>query len=224
MFTFSIGRLTVDASVSGGNGDVSPLTQDVDYGDPASITFTPASGYHLASITDNGADVPISGITSPYVIASVIVDHTVVFTFSPVIGPLESGNIIIYWSLDEHNAGRVQFVSFKLDIEFSGIADENKKGLSAGKRRLIITLDPPYNFGAEPVLSLTPGTRNVLKGADFTVNLEIEGDIVGIITMVAKNKPGTYFIKIDGTQTVLLDVNENPIPFSVDGFVNVIIE
>ena len=78
---FSATALTVSASVSGGGGSVSPATQSIWPGDPATITLTPDSGYHVASITDNG-----NSITGPYgstyTITNVQAAHNVVVTFS----------------------------------------------------------------------------------------------------------------------------------------------
>ena len=148
-----------------------------------------------------------------------------VVTISP--GPLfKSGNIIISWAVD-NNHGRLKFEDFVLDSAFSGIADENRTGLTAGWRRLIITLDPPHYFGAEPLLlSLTssdpididPSTVEVVgTQTTFTVDLKIEGIRVGIITMKVQGQTGTFPIIIDENLTNLDDANNNPITFDVQG-------
>ncbi len=72
----------VAATVSGGNGSVSPEVQAVPYGQSASITITPDQGYEIDTITDNGVSKPIS---NPYTIQSVTEDHNVVVTFKPMI-------------------------------------------------------------------------------------------------------------------------------------------
>lgn len=77
--TFATDELTVEASVSGGHGTVSPSTQTVLYAGTASIDLTPDAGYLIATITDNGATVPIA---DPYVINNVTTDHEVVVTFT----------------------------------------------------------------------------------------------------------------------------------------------
>ncbi len=77
--TFEANRYTVTATVDGGNGTALPATQTVTYGGTASITIEAGSGYHTATITDNGTSMPISG---PYVISNVTADHTVVVTFA----------------------------------------------------------------------------------------------------------------------------------------------
>ncbi len=49
---------TITASVSGGHGTITPTSKTVNPGDPSGdFTITPDEGYHLASLTDNGADV-----------------------------------------------------------------------------------------------------------------------------------------------------------------------
>jgi hypothetical protein len=77
--TFSVGEYAVTASAPGGHGTVSPTSQSVAYGDTAAIDITPATGYHTATITDNGASMPI---TDPYEIPNVGEDHDVVVTFA----------------------------------------------------------------------------------------------------------------------------------------------
>jgi hypothetical protein len=71
--------VTVNASVSGGRGSANPVSQTVNSGTSATITFTPRKGYHIAGITDNGKAV---SITNPYVISEVTADRTVVVTFA----------------------------------------------------------------------------------------------------------------------------------------------
>ncbi|MEN8154548.1 MAG: SBBP repeat-containing protein [Acidobacteriota bacterium] len=72
---------TVNASVSGGNGTVSPATQTIHENQPASITITPDPGYEIASITDNSI---LQTIANPYIIGNVQEDHTVVVTFRSI--------------------------------------------------------------------------------------------------------------------------------------------
>ncbi len=71
--------VTVNASVSGGRGSANPVSQTVNSGTSATITFTPRKGYHIASITDNDNAV---SIINPYVISEVTTNHTVVVTFA----------------------------------------------------------------------------------------------------------------------------------------------
>ncbi len=77
---FAINTYTVTASVSGAGGTIAPASQTVSYGGSASVNLTPASRYHIASITDNGTSVPVS---NPYVINNVTGAHAVVATFAP---------------------------------------------------------------------------------------------------------------------------------------------
>jgi hypothetical protein len=70
---------TVNASVSGIHGTVSPLTQKISVSQPASISISPDKGYHIASIIDNGQSMPVA---NPYLIGSVTADHAVTVAFS----------------------------------------------------------------------------------------------------------------------------------------------
>ncbi len=76
---FVIDSFTISASVSGGHGGLNPASQVIGYGSSASINITPDAGYHIASISDNGASQPAA---NPYVISNVQADHTVVVTFA----------------------------------------------------------------------------------------------------------------------------------------------
>lgn len=77
--TFEINDYTVDAAVAGGNGSVSPATQEVTWGGVAAVHISPDAGYHILSISDNGKFVPVE---SPYVLDSVKADHDVVAVFA----------------------------------------------------------------------------------------------------------------------------------------------
>ncbi len=73
---------TVTASVSGGNGNVSPASQSVVEGGTATVNITPDPGYRVASITDNGTGAAVS---NPYVIGNLTGAHNIVVTFGPEI-------------------------------------------------------------------------------------------------------------------------------------------
>jgi hypothetical protein len=71
-------NFTVTASIDGGQGSVSPISQMVNSGQSAAMTITPEAGYLIASVTDNGNPV---GLTSPYTIDNVTANHSVIVTF-----------------------------------------------------------------------------------------------------------------------------------------------
>jgi len=195
---------------------------DVDVTSKPNLNATESYGYSYAltgltfeqGVTyRNKADITITNGNPVTVTVYDNVDGTIPNPFKYV----KSGNIVIYWSLDDTNEGRLTFVDFVLDVPFSGSAGYNKDDLTAGKQRLIISLDPPYYFGEEPVISLTPAIiEEVSKMTNFPVGLKIGDDRVGTITMLSKNQEGTFYINIEGTETNLLDVNDLPITFTVD--------
>jgi len=78
--TFVINTYIITA-LADEHGSVTPVNQVVNYGDPASVTITPDSGYCLASLIDNCTDVTslVSGNT--YIIPSVKENHTIMATF-----------------------------------------------------------------------------------------------------------------------------------------------
>lgn len=69
---------TVFASVSGPGGSVNPASQEVGKGTNASIDINPDKGYRIASIMDNGVEMPIQ---KPYIIQNIQENHTVVVMF-----------------------------------------------------------------------------------------------------------------------------------------------
>ncbi|MHB8780960.1 MAG: beta strand repeat-containing protein [Candidatus Geothermincolia bacterium] len=79
--SFAIDTFTVTASVAGGGGSVSPLSQTVNWGSDPVVSITPSAGFHIDSITDNG--VPVAGpYTGSYVITDIAADHAIVVTFA----------------------------------------------------------------------------------------------------------------------------------------------
>jgi parallel beta-helix repeat protein len=80
--TFAKDTFTVNAFVTEGHGTATPGTQTIQYGDSATITVTPESGYHVYTVTDNGSPVPITYPFTSYVIQSVTSNHDVYVTFS----------------------------------------------------------------------------------------------------------------------------------------------
>jgi peptidoglycan/xylan/chitin deacetylase (PgdA/CDA1 family) len=82
-------QYSVTASVEGSGGTVSPASQSLDYGSNATVDITPAQGYSVGSITDNGVSQPVS---DPYVISNVTQNHNVAVTFSKPVWYLAEGS------------------------------------------------------------------------------------------------------------------------------------
>jgi hypothetical protein len=76
---FAIDTFTITTSVTGSG----TLTCDspVNYNDTSTCTITPDSGYHLATLTDNGVDVTGSVSSGEYTISNVTENHTIEATF-----------------------------------------------------------------------------------------------------------------------------------------------
>ncbi len=70
------------ASISGGKGTISPLSQNVLFGETANLKITPEYGYEIESIIDNGVFQTISKL---YSIKNVINDHNLIVKFKPKI-------------------------------------------------------------------------------------------------------------------------------------------
>jgi len=78
---FAINQYTIYPSISGGNGSVSPSTnQTVDYGATPIFNFTPDTGYHLSDVTVNGTSVSFAN--NSYTFPAVTADQTIIGTFA----------------------------------------------------------------------------------------------------------------------------------------------
>jgi hypothetical protein len=77
---FELNEYDVDAIVAGGHGTVDPPAQTRPHGSDASILLEPDTGYHVATVTDNG--VPQDPSVNPYVIEGIDADHAVIVTFA----------------------------------------------------------------------------------------------------------------------------------------------
>jgi pseudomonalisin len=80
-----IQTLSVTASVNNSSdGSISPTNELIDYGSPVTFTITPASGFILEGLTDNGVvvtAVPTGNGSYTYTIADVTKGQTIVATF-----------------------------------------------------------------------------------------------------------------------------------------------
>jgi hypothetical protein len=173
--TFSIDQLKVDASVSGGNGTALPATQSVNYNASASIAIAPATGYHLASITDNGTPMSIVGITDTYTIDPVIVDHTVVVTFDIDCEYLASTSFQLTWyEVGTSNNSIVKYTSPHPPVlnspTFIGTAIVSSS--NAGQVTVGVNLTEPYYIGSSTLIVTLEAVPNQLgRQKDFAVKV-----------------------------------------------------
>jgi hypothetical protein len=80
--SFAINTFTI-AVTQTANGGISPGTSTVNYGATPSFTITPNTGYHIASITANGASVPVtSSAGQTYQFSAVSTDGSLTATFA----------------------------------------------------------------------------------------------------------------------------------------------
>jgi uncharacterized repeat protein (TIGR02543 family) len=77
---FSLNSYTVTTSTPSGNGTII-CSSPVNYGANSVCTSTPSSGYHLLTLTDNGADRMSANSGSFYTISGVTDNHAVIATF-----------------------------------------------------------------------------------------------------------------------------------------------
>ena len=132
---------------TGGNGTVS-CTSPVSNGATSTCTVSPASGYQLATFTDNGVDKIGAVAGGGYSIANVTANHSVTATFSlippaPVIGP--SG-----------------------DINGDGIVDVGDALLALRIAVQLVPMDPKYliNGDVAPMVNGHPQPDGVIDVGD----------------------------------------------------------
>jgi subtilase family serine protease len=87
---------TVTSSVANGTGGtVTPASATAAAGGSVTLTVAPSTGYGLASLTDNGANVTTAVSNGSYTITNIMANHTVVATFAIdtfTITAMESGS------------------------------------------------------------------------------------------------------------------------------------
>jgi peptidoglycan/xylan/chitin deacetylase (PgdA/CDA1 family) len=136
-------QYTVVASVGHGQGTVSPTTQAVDYGSTASLSITPAQGFRMSSITDNGVAQPLR---NPYVIRNVTANHAVTVSFSQPVWYLAEGSTAWgfsdYISIENPNAQAVAATITYMPSE--GTHVQQKVTLPASSQT---TVDPSQVIG-----------------------------------------------------------------------------
>ncbi len=76
--------LDVVGSAATGNGSVNCSPSDVAQNGGSVCTITPATGFALVSLTDNGSDVTAAVSAGSYTLSNVVVNHAVVATFAPL--------------------------------------------------------------------------------------------------------------------------------------------
>ena len=87
---------TISSTVSGNGGGISCTPASVQQGQSSLCTITPANGYQLSSLTDNGSPVNATGGT--YTISNVSANHSVMATFS-IIPIIDTAAPVVLFSL-----------------------------------------------------------------------------------------------------------------------------
>ena len=81
--SFAINDYTITASVEGGNGAITPNgTVSVAHGTNQTFTFTPNTGYHIATVLVDGINVPAAVASGSYTFEEVTENHTIVVSFA----------------------------------------------------------------------------------------------------------------------------------------------
>jgi hypothetical protein len=157
---------TVNASVVGGNGTVSPASQEVAAGGTASVAISPDPGFEIASVVDNGEARPVS---NPYVIANVSGNHDVVVSFAE-----EAVGSTYYLAEGSTNHGFNMYIS---------IANPNGSALDADVTYMLTggeTRAETINLPAGSQTTLTNDHLLAVMGGprDFSTKVEAAGAVM----------------------------------------------
>jgi hypothetical protein len=124
---FTLKTYTVSSSVDGGHGEL-VCTSPVSHGGDSVCTVTPAAGYSLVSLRDNGADVLGAVSQSTCTITGVTEDHAVAAAFSPV--SLDGPDLTAQWmSLDSAMGGKLVRGVLKVGNHGNGTARPSRVSL-----------------------------------------------------------------------------------------------
>ncbi|WP_054696641.1 InlB B-repeat-containing protein [Geotalea toluenoxydans] len=88
--SFLFAKLYNVTASTNGNGTITPISTATTYGGSSTFAITPADGYLLTSLTDNGVDVTASVSNNSYTITNVTANHTVMATFNKLICTVSS--------------------------------------------------------------------------------------------------------------------------------------
>jgi len=78
-------KYLITGKVSDGEGTVKPDSEEVYQGRTSTVAITPADGYKLVSVTDNGTDVTAHVSGGKYTISNVTENHTVTAQFEKIL-------------------------------------------------------------------------------------------------------------------------------------------
>jgi len=95
----AVAQYSISGSVAAGNGTVECYPLTVNSGGSSSCTVTPAPGYLLTALTDNGVNVLAALSSGSYSISTIAAAHTVSATFAP--------RVLVPVSKSDPNAGAI---------------------------------------------------------------------------------------------------------------------
>ena len=86
--SFAIDTYTINASVTGGNGTITPNGNvSVNHGANQTFTITPNTGYHILQVLVDGVNNPAAVASGSYTFTNVTNNHTIVANFEEIIIP-----------------------------------------------------------------------------------------------------------------------------------------
>ena len=185
--TFALDTFTVTAAVEGGNGNITPDSQTVDYGaDGTSITMTPNDGYEISSVTltiageesdiKDNVNIDASTGVGTYPIENVMADITITVVYQ------EKANVTITYQSEDTNKGTVSRAS-----ESVAPATGTVQGSTASAK-------PGYSF-----VNWTDATNSAVATTSAYTPAQVNGlNVEGSFTAHFKANVYDIIYKLDG--------------------------
>ena len=182
--TFAINTYDVNASVSGEGGTVDPTSQSVNHGDTAIININPDTGYHTASVTDNGTPVTPTPTTS-YTLSNVTANHNVVVKFDT-----DAPTVMSITPSSGTNNGTVSITDLK--------GTNFRNGAT-------VQLTGPTGSGETGAGTINATNVNVVSSSKITCSFDLNGSATGSYTIKVTNADGK-----SGNKAGAFTVNPDP--------------
>jgi hypothetical protein len=189
--TFALDTYSVTTTVTGGNGSIS-CASPVSYGGSSTCTITPSTGYHLATLTDNGTSVigSVSGNTyiAPNVTASRTINASFAINSYNVTATVTGGHgTASCTSPVTHGGSSVCTITADTDYRLATLTDNGASVVGAVSGNSYTIDGVTINHAVNATFELDPNIVASPKALDFlTINA---GSTSGRQTVTISNKP-----------------------------------
>ncbi len=200
---FSVQTFTMPINVPGGNGTVSCTAPT--YNGVCTCTITPATGYQLATLTDNGTNVITSVSGDSYTINNVTATHNInaTYTIRTFIMPvtIPDGNGTISCTAPTYNGVCTCTITPSTGYQLATLTDNGTNVFSSvtGNSYIINNVTATHNIGA----TFTVKTFNKAGDCDNSGEVTI-AEVQSSINMFLGLKSAEVCVNTDNSSDVLI--------------------